>query len=133
MLAETFSNTLNDFFKFFFIGFFFFFFAPGVNFKDVTMACLSVGVALPVRKELGRFVDRIHTEYDTVIILKLSRDFLGTASEVVLLGSYAPANSVYYKETEITNGISLIEQCIMDIIETVGDLSTRETQQQRLY
>ena len=42
---------------------------------------------------------------------------------MVLLGSYTPpANSVYYKETEITNGISPIEQCIMDVIETVGDL-----------
>ena len=42
----------------------------------------------------------------------------------MLLGSYTPpANSVYYKETEITNGISLIEQFIMDVIETVGDLS----------
>ena len=42
---------------------------------------------------------------------------------MVLLGSYTPpANSVYYKETEITNGISLIEQCIMDAIETVGGL-----------
>ena len=29
---------------------------------------------------------------------------------------------MYYKETEITNGISLIEQCIMDVIQTVGDL-----------
>ena len=76
---------------------------------------LSGGVALLVRKELSRFVDRIHTEYDNVIIWKLSKELLGTESEVVLLGSYTPpANSVYYKETEITNGVSLTEQCIMD-------------------
>ena len=84
---------------------------------------VSGGVALLVRKELSRFVDRIHTEYDNIIILKLSKQLLGTESEVVLLGSYTPpANSVYYKETEITNGISLTEQCIKDVIETVGDL-----------
>ena len=84
-------------------------------------ARLSNGVALLVRKVLSRFVDQIHTEYDSVIILKLSKELLGTESEVVLLTP--PANSVYYKETEITNGISLIEQCNMDVIQTAGDLS----------
>ena len=42
---------------------------------------------------------------------------------MVLLRSYTPpANSMYYKETKITNGISLIEQCITVVIKTVGDL-----------
>ena len=37
-------------------------------------ARLSSGVALLVRKVLSRFVDQIHTEYDNVIILKLSKE-----------------------------------------------------------
>ena len=100
------------------------FLMPGVKLTDAATVCLSGGVALLVRKELSRFVDQIHTEYDNAIILKLSKELLGTESEVVLQGSYTPpANSVYYKETEITNGISLTGQCIMDVTETVDDLS----------
>ena len=120
LLVETFSNT----FPSLLFPLYDVFLVPGVKLTDANTARLSGGVALLVRKELSRFVDRIHTEYDNVIILKLSKELLGTESEVVLLGSYTPpANSVYYKETEITNGISFIEQCIMSIIETVGDLS----------
>ena len=123
LLVETFSNT----FPSLLFPLYDVFLVPGVKLSDATSARLSGGVALLVRKEFSHFVDQIHTEYDTeydnVIILKLSKELLGTESEVVLLGSYTPpANSVYYKETEITNGISLIEQCIMDVIETAGDL-----------
>ena len=83
------------------------FLMPGVKLTDATTVRLSGGVALLVRKELSHFIDQIHTEYDNVIILKLSKELLGTESEVMLQGSYtSPANSVHYKETEITNGIT---------------------------
>ena len=119
LLVETFSST----FPSLLLPLYDVFLLPGVKLTDAVTPRLSGGVALLVRKELSRFVDRIHTEYDNIIILKLSKELLGTESEVVLLGSYTPpANSVYYKETEITNGISLTERCIMDVIETVGDL-----------
>ena len=92
LLTETFSNTfpsllfpLYDAFS-----------VSGVKLTDATTARLSGGVALLVRKEMSHFVDQIHTEYDNVIIWKLSKELLGTESEVVLLGSYThPANSVY--------------------------------------
>ena len=88
---------------------------PGVKLTDVTTSRLSGGVALLVRKKSSHFVDQIHAEYDNVVVLKLSKELLGTESEVMLLGSYIPpAKSVYYKETEITNGVSFTEQCIMD-------------------
>ena len=71
------------------------FLVPGVKLTDATTARLSGGMALLVRKELSRFVDQIHTEYDNFIIWKLSKEILGSESEVVLLGSYTPpANSV---------------------------------------
>ena len=34
-----------------------------------------------------------------------------------------PANSVYHKGTEVTNGISPIEQCMLDAIEMLEDLT----------
>ena len=98
------------------------FHVPGVRLTVATTARLSVSVALLVRKELSPFVCQIHTEYDNVIILKLSSERLGTESNGVLLGSYVPpANSVYYKQTEITNGILLFEQYILEAIEMLGD------------
>ena len=100
-----------------------FFYVPGVTLTDATTARPSGGVALLVRKELSPFVFQIHTEYDNVIILKLSSELLGTGSDVVLLGLSVPAaNRVYHKETESTNGISLIEQCILNAVGKLGDL-----------
>ena len=70
------------------------------------------------KKKSSHFVDQIHAEYDNVVVLKLSKELLGTESEVMLLGSYIPpAKSVYYKETEITNGLSLTEQCIIELYD----------------
>ena len=98
------------------------FHVPGVRLTDATSARLSGGVALLVREELSPFVRQIHTEYDNVIILKLSSELLGTGSDVVLLGSYVPAaNPVFHKETKTTNGISLIEQCILNAIGKLRD------------
>ena len=79
LLVETFSNTF-----------------PSLLFPlhdmltDANTTRLLGGVALLVKKELSPSVCQIHTEYDNVIILKLSSDRLGTESNGVLLGSYVP-------------------------------------------
>ena len=90
---------------------------------DANTTRLLGGVALLVKKELSPSVCQIHTECVNGIILKLSSEHLGTESDVVLLGSSVPAaNRVYHKETKTTNGISLIEQCILNAVGKLGDL-----------
>ena len=62
-------------------------------------------------------------ENSDIIVIKLSKDLFGTNTPIVLLGVYLPpTSSTFYRETEIHNGIALIEQCVMDIVEDLGDV-----------
>ena len=71
-------------------------------------------VLLIKKKELGKYVEQVTVEYDNIIVIKLSKDLFGTNTPTVLLGVYLPpTSSTYYRETEIQNGIALIEQCVM--------------------
>ena len=64
-------------------------------------------------------MERVHVEHDNMIVLKVSKDLLGTEKPVVLLGVYLPpSSSSYYHET----GAAMIEQCILDVIGSLGDL-----------
>ncbi|KAK7506236.1 hypothetical protein BaRGS_00002348 [Batillaria attramentaria] len=58
-----------------------------------------------------------------MIAVRLSKCLFGLESDVVLLGVYVPpCNSEYYTEIEIENGITMVEQCILDVLEHVGDV-----------
>ena len=96
---------------------------PGVRLTEAVTARLSGGLALRVKKQWSSFVEQVHVEYDNMIVLKVSKDLLGTEKPVVLLGVYLPpSSSSYYHETDIQNGVAMIEQCILDVIESLGDL-----------
>ena len=61
--------------------------------------------------------------YDYCVVLRLSKELSGLDKDCILLGVYSPpSNSIYYiyKVCEIDNGMSLVENCIFDIIEQDG-------------
>lgn len=71
---------------------------------------LSGGVVLLGRKELSKYVERNAIEIDNISVLKLSRTLLGTPSDYLLAGIYLPPeHSPYYEDTDIYNGVSLLE------------------------
>ena len=75
---------------------------PGVRLIEAVTARLSGGLALLVKKQLSSYVERVHVEYDNMIVLKVSKDLLGTEKPVVLLAVYLPpSSSSYYHETDI--------------------------------
>ena len=99
------------------------FVSPGIKLTDAPTGRLSGGVALLDRKQFARFVKQIHVEYDYCVVLQLSKELSGLDKDCILLGVYTPpSNSVYYKDCEIDNGMSLVENCIFDIIEQHGEL-----------
>ena len=120
LLVETFSKT----FPSLLFPLHYVFIVPGVKLTDAVTARLSGGVVLLIRKELGKYVEQVTVEYDdNIIVIKLSKDLFGTNTPIVLLGvCLPPTSSTYYRETEIHNGIALIEQCVMDIVEDLGDV-----------
>ena len=76
-----------------------------------------------IDKKRGKYVEQVTVEYGNITVIKLSKDLFGTNTPTVLLGVYLPpTSSTYYRETEIHNGIALIEQCVMDIVEDLGDV-----------
>ena len=91
--------------------------------SDATTARLSGGVALLIKKEKSVLVKQIHVELDNCVVLKLSRDLTGLDTDSVFIGMYLPpSQSLYYTDTEIDNGVALLEQCIIDIFEEFGEL-----------
>ena len=108
--------------------------APGVQLSHAATARLSGGVAMLVRKELGPYAKHVLVEYDNVVALKISKSLFAVSSDIVFLGVYLPpSNSAYYVETDIYNGVSVLEQCILDVFELysnvcvmiAGDLNAR--------
>lgn len=94
------------------------FISPGIRLTDATTARLSGGVVVMVRKAYLHLVRHITVEYDNTVVLHVKYSDL----ELALIGMYLPpANSVYYAETEISNGVSLLEQCLIDIFQEIGD------------
>ena len=99
------------------------FLSPAVKVSDSARGRLSGGVIVGVKKELCKYVERVAIEYDSMVALRISKELLGFPSDVIMLGVYIPpVDSPYYKETEITNGITMLEDCMVDIIRQVGDL-----------
>ena len=95
----------------------------GVKVSDSIHGCLSGGVVLLVRKELCEYVERIDVETDNIIALRLSHWLLGTPSDCLLVGTYLPhEKSPYYEETDIYNGVYLLEDCLLDLIRVCGDI-----------
>jgi exonuclease III len=97
--------------------------SAGVKINDNVHGRLSGGVGCLVKKNISQFVERLDTEIDNFVILKLSQRLLGTSSDCLLVGCYIPPdNSPYYAETDIYNGISLLEDCLLELAKDYGDL-----------
>lgn len=97
--------------------------SPGVRVNDNVHGRLSGGVGFLIKKNLCDYVQRIETEFDNFIILKLSKRLLGIATDCLLIGCYIPPeNASYYNETDIYNGVSLLEDCVLDVFREHGEL-----------
>ena len=91
---------------------------PGVRLSDGVTARLSGGLSLLIKTDLSKYVQQIEVEYDNIIVVKLSGELLDCNTPVILIGVYLPpASSAYYKDTEITNGVSMLEQCMLDLLD----------------
>jgi hypothetical protein len=99
------------------------FVCPGVKLSDSVHGRLCGGLIMLVKKELCKFVEQIMLELDNIVALKVSRNLVGTDKDVVLVGVYLPPeNSRYYEETDIYCGVTMLEDCLLDINRRFGDL-----------
>lgn len=99
------------------------FVSPAMRLSETGIGRLSGGLILLMKKEFVKFVEQLHVEYDNIIALKISKDLMGTDVPVVWLGAYLPPSaSNYYKDTDIHNGVSILENCMLDLSESQGDV-----------
>ena len=62
----------------------------------------------------------VRVEFDNCVTLNLLKEL---TVDCVLIGMYLPpSQSLYYADTEIDNGVSLLEHCIIDILEETGEV-----------
>lgn len=108
--------------------------SPGVRVSDAPTSRLCGGVSVLAEKTLDDFIERVHVEYDHIVVLKLSKNVLGTINPILLVAVYLPpTGSVYYDNTDIVNGVAILEQCLLDLAEhhpeaeflIAGDLNSR--------
>ena len=84
----------------------------------------SRGVIVLVKNALLRFVKQMEVNYDNVIVLELSKELLGSDANVFLVNSYPnPQNSPFYDVRYYDNGITMLEQCLLGIVEKNEDAS----------
>ena len=115
--CETFTNTVTDFFSHTTVA------CPGIKVSDSPHGRLSGGVTFYIRKSISKYVRRIPCEIDNIILLKLSRNLLGSEHDTLLIGIYLPPeHSPYYADTDIYNGVSMLEDCLLEIVKDFNDI-----------
>ena len=99
------------------------FIAPAIRLSNAVTARLCGGLILLVKKSLVNKIEKIHHEFDNLIMLKLNKELLNTRAPVILVGVYLPpSSSPYYQDTELSNGVSLLENCLLDVQEEMSDV-----------
>ena len=81
-------------------------------------------VIVLVKNAFLRFVKRMEVNYDNVIVLELSKELLRSDADVFLVNTdLNPQNSPFYDICDYDNGITMLEQCLLGIVEKNEDAS----------
>ena len=91
--------------------------SPSVKLGDNIHGRTCGGLALLVRKSLELSVKQIDLEYDSIMALKIHFKTQSDDDKTfILVGVYLPPeNSQYYKDTDIYNGVSMLEDALLEI------------------
>lgn len=84
----------------------------------------SGGVMLLVKKCFSRFIRNIDINYENIIVIEISKLLFGTDTEMYLICTYLPpVDSPFYEVSDFNNGISILEHCLLDILEKFGEVA----------
>lgn len=79
---------------------------------------------LLVKKCFSRFIRNIDTNYENIIVIEISKLLFGTDTEMYLICTYLPpVDSPFYEVSDFNNGISILEHCLLDILEKFGEVA----------
>lgn len=84
----------------------------------------SGGVICLVKKQFSEFFCHVSCNYDNVVVFRVNRALLGTLSDVLLICVYIPPmGSTYYDTRDEKNGVNMLENCILDLLDKITDCS----------
>ena len=93
----------------------------------------SGGVLLLIRKSLSTFVKQMKTDCENTVVVRVDKSVFSLDKDVLLIASYvAPENSPLYDTLELKDGILILEESILQMVENedpyillCGDLNAR--------
>lgn len=82
----------------------------------------SGGIIILIKNKVLPYFKRVDVDNNSVIIFEADRVLFGTDVNVFLVSTYLPPiNSPFYDITDFDNGVSMLDQCLLDILEKKDD------------
>jgi len=76
-----------------------------------------------IRNYLSKYIRRIDTNEENIIVVKLSHSLFNTEKDVFVICTYvAPYQSPLYLLSDFDSGIAALEQCMLNVTEQFGDV-----------
>jgi exonuclease III len=83
----------------------------------------SGGTVLMYRKELDSLISEVKTEFANILCVKISKTLFNSNKDVFCIGMYNhPTNSIYYNGKDFLCSLELLEQFMLSLFETDGDV-----------
>ena len=104
-----------------------------INIRTMNRSVRSVGFLLLIRKSLSAFVKQMKSGCENTIVVRVDKSVFSLDKDVWLIVSYvAPENSPLYDTLELKDGILILEESILQIVQNkdpyillCGDLNAR--------
>ena len=83
---------------------------------------LSGGILFLVKNVIAKHIKQVFVETDNILVLRISRELTGALTDSILVGAYLPPqNSAYYRDTDLSNGVEILEDCLLEITKNHTD------------
>ena len=84
----------------------------------------SGGVMVLVNNSYAAMIDRIQTDVENTVVLKIKNELLGCDKDTMLIASYVPpCDSPFWKTTQNGYGLELLDKCVLDLYDKFDDFN----------
>ncbi|RUA06843.1 MAG: hypothetical protein DSY43_01110, partial [Gammaproteobacteria bacterium] len=82
----------------------------------------SGGVVCFIQKSIVSHFTRLNVTFRNIVVFNVDKTVFGTANDVLLLCAYIPpAGSVFYESAAMSDGIHILEQCMLELLDVYGE------------
>jgi hypothetical protein len=82
----------------------------------------SGGVIVLIRKYLEKYIERLETDLENTVVIKISKQLLKTSKDVMYISVYIPPHdSPFWSLTQNGHGVECLEKCVIDLYDKYTD------------